>query len=165
MLFTDSSFRVNKLCFSSFPYHALPFHNPVREELPTIRELILNCVLCLGSRATPMRSWNVCRPDWVVLAPHCGVLLPIFKVFFHSHKVLGRQSNFLVFDEIENAPKNHQNVVANQSTVLLNLAFFESSRQAFRQRFALWFAGYADFPQGLEAMPCRDEPLILGDFQ
>ena len=24
MLFTDSSFRVNKLCFSSFPYHGQP---------------------------------------------------------------------------------------------------------------------------------------------
>ena len=28
----------------------------------------------------------------------------------------------------------------------------------------LRFASYPDFPQGLEAMPCRDEPLILGDF-
>ena len=91
--------------------------------LPTIRELILNSVLRHGSGIFPDRTG-------VVLAPYCAVLLPIFKVFFGSHEVLGRQLNFFVIDEIENTPKNHQNVVANQSSVLLNFAFSESSRQA-----------------------------------
>ena len=100
----------------------------------------------------------------LVRAPNCCVLLLIFGVFFYSYESLGRQPKLFVVDEIENAPKNDQNVVPNQSTVLLGLALFESSLQTPQQRFALRFAGYADFPQGLEAMPCRDEPLILGDF-
>ena len=100
----------------------------------------------------------------LVRAPNCCVLLPIFGFFFYSHEALGRQPKLFVVDEIENAPKNDQNVVPNQRAIPLGLALFESSLQTPQQRFALRFASYPDFPQGLEAMPCRDEPLILGDF-
>jgi hypothetical protein len=74
---------------------------------------------------------------------------PGIWVFFDSHESLGRQPKLFVVDEIENAPKNDQNVVPNQNTIPLGLALFESSLQTPPTALWLRFAGYADFPAGI----------------
>ncbi|MCU1315585.1 MAG: hypothetical protein JWN63_907 [Candidatus Acidoferrum typicum] len=60
-----------------------------------------------------------CLPSTLGLFLRHTVPLSVFEVFFHSHEVLGRQPNLFVLDEVKNAPKNHQNVVPNQSAVLV----------------------------------------------
>jgi len=54
----------------------------------------------------------------LVLAPRCAALLSVFEVFFYSHEAVGLQPNLFVVDEVKNVPKNHQDVVPNQSVVL-----------------------------------------------
>ena len=52
MLFTDSSFRVNKLCFSSFPYHGESFHNSISVRVAEYTPVEADLLATLGRDST-----------------------------------------------------------------------------------------------------------------
>jgi hypothetical protein len=110
-------------------------------------------------------SAKILRRGLSSFAPDDSIFLPVLGVLLRSHELLCGRPNFFVPDGIVDTPEDHENVVANQSTILLSGTLPESDREAVQQSLALWFADYPNLPERLQAMPGSDEPLVFGYVQ